>query len=333
MNSYSHQFRNSFAEIYTIIGSSETLPKNASGIRICRFCEKNENEVDFKKIAHACPELLGQNNLVIYDECDLCNERFSKYESHLSKFFLPYLSVVGVKGKKKIPSFQARKDNDDEKTRTSLKYTGDGKINLFLSSLDDYKVDVENKTMSIRFRNPAIKPIYVYKSLLKVALSFLPQIKIQKYQLLFDWLQNDDAEIVFFSTLFITKLTRKKFGKPSVQLYEANNIFTDKGFHPELTLVINFANIVAQIYLPLSASFDYPKSNGKSPTLELYPAFHYNMDSEKYENIEPDTPITVNYKFESIDLHSEENSIRDEVLNFTFESGDFNIEKNSTDFL
>lgn len=333
MKNDSHQFRNSFAEIYTIIGSSKTLPKNVPNIRTCRFCGKNENDVAFKKIAHACPELLGQNNFVIYDECDLCNEKFSKYESHLSKFFLPYLSVVGVKGKKKIPNFQARKDNDDEKTRTSVKYTDDGKINLFLSSLDDYKIDVENKTMSIRFRNPAIKPIYVYKSLLKVALSFLPQIKIQKYQLLFDWLQNDDAEIVFFPTLFITKLTRKKFGKPSVQLYETNNIFTDKGFHPELTLVVNFANIVAQIYLPLSASFDYPKSYGKSPILELYPAFHYNMDSEKYENIEPDTPITVNYRFESIDLHSEESSIRDEVLNFTFESGDFNIEKNPCDFL
>lgn len=98
-------------------------------------------------------------------------------------------------------------------------------------------------------------------------------------------------------------------------------------------MVVNFANIVAQIYLPLSASFDYPKSNGKSPALELYPAFHYNMDSEKYENVEPDTPISVNYKFESIDLHSEVNSIRDEVINFTFESGDFNIEKNSSDFL
>src|SRR5690606_9947965 len=162
----------------------------------------------FKKVAHACPELLGHNNFVIYDECDACNEKFSKYESHLSKFFLPYLSVVGVKGKKKIPNFQSRKDKEDEDTRTSLKYTEDAKINLLLSSYDDYKVDVENKTMSIRFRNPAIKPIYVYKSLLKVALSFLPQNKIQKYQLLFDWLQNENTEIVFFSPLFITKLTR-----------------------------------------------------------------------------------------------------------------------------
>ncbi|MCT3810469.1 hypothetical protein CMU40_14590 [Elizabethkingia anophelis] len=327
MDKGNHQFRDSFNKIYSLIGSAETLSHDISDTRICRFCGKNDSEVNFKKIAHACPELLGQNNLVIYDECDSCNENFSKYESHLSKFFAPYLSIIGVRGKKKIPSFQSRKDNDDENLRTSVKYTDDGKINMVLSSLDDYNIDIETKTMSIRFRHPAIKPIYVYKSLLKVALSFLPQNKIQKYQLLFDWLQSDDTEVVFFSTLFITKLTRKKFGKPSVQLYEANRIFTDKGFYPELTLVVNFANIVCQIYLPLSESFDYSKFDGKSPTLELYPAFFYNIDSEKHKNFDPKTPITVNYKFESIDLNSYENMIRDEVMNFTFESGDFNIGK------
>lgn len=45
MNSYSRQFRNSFAEIYTLIGSSKTLPNNVPDIRICRFCGKNENDV------------------------------------------------------------------------------------------------------------------------------------------------------------------------------------------------------------------------------------------------------------------------------------------------
>lgn len=327
MNNNIHQFRDSFNEVYTLIGSPKTLPNDIPEFRVCRFCGKNENEVVFIKIAHACPELLGQNNLIIYDECDLCNEKFSKYESHLSKFFLPYLSVVGVKGKRKVPDFQSRTDNRDEKTRTLVKYTKEGKVNLILNSLDDYKVDEVNKTISIRFRNPAIVPLYVYKSLLKIALSFLPQNRIQKYQVLFDWLQNSETEVDFFSTLFITKLTDKKFAKPFVELYEAENIFTDKGFYPELTLVISFANIVSQIYLPLSRSFDYPKSRGKSPTLELYPAFFYNIDSEKIKDLAPESPITVKYKFNHIDLSSEESTIRDEVIHFTFESGDFNINK------
>jgi hypothetical protein len=57
------------------------------------------------------------------------------------------------------------------------------------------------------------------------------------------------------------------------------------------------------------------------------PAFIYNIDSDKYKGSDPDIPITVNYRIESIDLHSEESSIRDELINFTFESGDFNIGK------
>lgn len=96
MDNDTHQFKNSFDEVYTLIVSSETLPNNIPDTRICRFCGKNEDDIAFKKVAHACPELLGQNNLVIYDECDSCNEKFSKYESHLSKFFLPYLSVVPI---------------------------------------------------------------------------------------------------------------------------------------------------------------------------------------------------------------------------------------------
>ncbi|UFK97744.1 hypothetical protein [Kaistella faecalis] len=120
MNNNIHQFRDSFNKVYTLIGSSEALPNNIPNIRICRFYGKNEDEVNFKTIAYACPELLGQNSLIIYDECESYNEQFSKYESHFSQFFLPYLSVVGVKGEKKVPSFQSRKDHD-ENTRTSLK--------------------------------------------------------------------------------------------------------------------------------------------------------------------------------------------------------------------
>jgi len=318
-----HKFKDSFNEIYTLIGSSETLSDSIPEARFCRFCGKNN--VTFNKIAHACPELLGQNNQIIYDECDPCNEKFSKYESHLSKFFLPYLSIVGVKGKRKIPDFQSRSYNKDEETRTVLKYTDDGKINLILSSLDDYQVDQVNKTVSIRFRNPVIVPLYIYKSLLKIALSFLPQNKICKYQLLFEWLQNTETEVNFFSTLFVTRLTDKKFSQPFVELYEAKNIFTDEGFYPELTLVIKFANIVAQIYLPLSSSFDYPRSEGKSPTLELYPAFFYNVDSKKTKDLDPDDSIKIGYKINLIDLFSDERLVRDEVIHLKFESGDFNI--------
>ncbi|MDI9312546.1 MAG: hypothetical protein QM535_20210 [Limnohabitans sp.] len=318
-----------FNKVYTLIGSTQSLISIIPEFRICRFCRRDESTVTFKKDAHACSELLGKNSSIIYDECDSCNEKFSVYESHLSKFFMPYLAVVGVRGKTKIPTFQSRTEGGDESTRTVLKFE-DGKVNLTLSSLDDYKIDKENNRMSIRFRCPPHKPLNVYKALVKIALSFLPTQKFNQYALLFDWLLKD-TPTAYFTTLFITLLTKKKFGKPYVQLFEANSIFTDQGFYPELTLVLNFGNLVAQIFLPLSEHFDYPQSNGKSPIHEVYPAFIYNQDMKQYQGLSGDTPIKMKYKFSTIDLTSEVNCTRDEVLNFTFESGDFGIENNSED--
>lgn len=41
-NNNIHQLRNSFNEVYTLIGSSETLPNSIPDIRICRFVEKTK---------------------------------------------------------------------------------------------------------------------------------------------------------------------------------------------------------------------------------------------------------------------------------------------------
>lgn len=324
MNNKPNQAKNLFDDIYALIGSAETLSNSVPELKTCRFCGKRNGQTTFNKIAHACPELLGQNDFIIYDECDSCNEKFSKYESHLSKFFMPYLSIIGVKGKRKIPEFHSRTEKGNDFTRTVLKYNKEGKIDLVLGSSNDYEIDEINKRMSVKFRTPPIIPIYIYKALVKIALSYLPKQKTQQYRLLFDWLLDNDSTADYFPILFITKLTRKKFSQPFVQLFEARNIFTDKGFYPELTLVINFGNIAAQIFLPLSEYFDYPKSNGKSPTLELYPAFIYNVDMKKYRGVDDKTPITVKYKFDTIDLNCEKSIVRDEVMNFTFDRVDFN---------
>lgn len=109
----SHQIKGDgmhFWKIYEIAGSTSQLNNRPGAERICRFCQKHEGAVSFKMKAHAFPELLGENDYLIEDECDICNSMFSAFESHLSKFFLPYLSAVQVKGKAAYrPSIQGPK--------------------------------------------------------------------------------------------------------------------------------------------------------------------------------------------------------------------------------
>ncbi|RZJ64885.1 MAG: hypothetical protein EOO45_17670 [Flavobacterium sp.] len=111
-----------FLEQYGLLVSTDSYVPPAPLIKICRFCRQDESSTTFTNIPHAIPELLGANEFITADECDKCNKHFSKYESHLSKFFLPYLAMVGVKGRKGTPAFHSRTENQDGNTRTIVKF-------------------------------------------------------------------------------------------------------------------------------------------------------------------------------------------------------------------
>ncbi len=309
-----------FWKIYSLVGSSRQLMVDKNVTKVCRFCTKKEPAVSFKMEAHALPELLGGNDWISDEECDTCNNFFSGFESHLSKFFLPYLSLVQVKGKKKIPEFQSRTENNNEITRTSLKSDASGKFQLIVGQNDDLVIDHKKKQVSMRFRLPPHKPFYVYKSLVKIGLSILQPELVGKYRTVFEWLMGNDVKTAYFPMVFITKVIRHKFARPFAELYEANRVFKERGFYPELTLVINFGNLVAQIFMPLSSQFDYERSDQKSPQLEIYPAcILYNFEKERYKDSKPTDLITVDYKFDSFDLSSNESCIRDETIGLSFQ--------------
>jgi hypothetical protein len=85
--------------------------------RVCRFCNKKEPEVSFKKEAHMVPELMGNRNLVSDYECDKCNDLFSIYEDALAKFLGIARTLSSSKGKEGIPTFK----NPDKKIRGKKK--------------------------------------------------------------------------------------------------------------------------------------------------------------------------------------------------------------------
>ncbi|WP_072011017.1 HNH endonuclease [Aureispira sp. CCB-QB1] len=71
----------------------------------CRFCGIEESVVSFSIGAHVLPKLLGENNFTSNFECDDCNSKFSKYESHLTTLFLSSLSIMHIRKKRKVPIF------------------------------------------------------------------------------------------------------------------------------------------------------------------------------------------------------------------------------------
>lgn len=68
--------------------------------RKCRFCGLDHLSTEFKQTAHAISEGLGNKKVFIYEECDRCNEKFSReLEPDLINYFSIFRTFFDVKGK------------------------------------------------------------------------------------------------------------------------------------------------------------------------------------------------------------------------------------------
>ena len=89
---------------YIHYGYDLTSPKQFGEVtkskRVCRFCGKSIPEVSFRKKAHAISENIGNKYFINYEECDACNDFFSRIEEDFYKINALSLSYLGVKGKK-----------------------------------------------------------------------------------------------------------------------------------------------------------------------------------------------------------------------------------------
>lgn len=63
-------FNANYNAVYTYLQSQgRTQPIIDSSEKVCRFCGKRFPEVKFKQKAHAIPELIGNKEFVLYNEC------------------------------------------------------------------------------------------------------------------------------------------------------------------------------------------------------------------------------------------------------------------------
>jgi hypothetical protein len=307
-----------FWEKYDLVNSSDSYSPKKIKSKVCRYCSRTEKETTFNQDTHLLPELIGENNILTFDECDLCNKLFSEYESSFSIFIRPYITLLGVKGKKKIPAFQSRTVVRDEKTRTTLKHIKGNQKELHIQNLEDYSINPNTKTFDIIFRKPPFTPIKVYKSLLKIGLSLLPTEFDKFNKNSFAWLTDRQDDLNFIPQAFITTLKRTQFKKPTAYLYRAKKIFTDSEEFPEHILIICFANQIIQIFLPFSKELNKVTHVKRQLILNLFPAFVFDkikssqtVEIKTYDlgittSVSDNHQITFGYQVAEIDIPSKE---------------------------
>lgn len=287
-----------FKEYSCIISTKSLNNEKQKLVRSCRFCGLSEPDATFNNTSHIIPEVLGSNKTYTYQECDKCNTRFSKYEKDLGHLFSPYLALIGVRGKSKVKAFQSRTDNYDKSSLTTIKVDATGTRYMNVGNENDIELDRVNNKGYINCRIPRHKPIYVYISLLKIALSMLPSTLLNDYKHVFEYI-NGNLKILLSPVAFMTVLTEKMFKEPYAEIYELNDLHN--GISAKHTLVLRFANIIVQIFLPFPKDMENIIGHSGTVNAFLYPSFLLNNNFKEIDTFED-----INYSYKKIDLSSSE---------------------------
>lgn len=266
----------SFFDFYELYKSSDDINGkfiNNPNDKTCRFCQKSYPDVSFDNIPHIVPELFGKNNVTSNFECDSCNKDFQKYESDTSTMILHYLALLSMRTKNGIPVFQSKKDIDT--FSTTLKTIGNNRNLNFGTNLDDFKFNEEEKTLTVKFRTRNFRPFSVYKVFLKIAISLLNEDDLKANQHFLDFLHSEEPINNGMQrwTVHRYMFKAKYFLSPYANLYKAKNTLIGNVAFPEYVLLINFANVVFQFFLPISYKNATEHKKEHELRLELFPAF------------------------------------------------------------
>lgn len=156
--------------------------------RICRYCNKGEGEVTFKNIAHSIPNLIGNNNLFSYDECDVCNSKFSKLETSLGDYTHLERTMSQTLGKNGVPKYKRNGDICISKSNNDFM-----KIYSRIDS-KSLEIDEENKKLIVNSKTSYF-PRDVFKILTKMALAVLPISEFEFFKDTASWILGEKPDI------------------------------------------------------------------------------------------------------------------------------------------
>ncbi|MGF9975491.1 HNH endonuclease [Viridibacillus arvi] len=217
--------------------------------RKCRFCGKEKGETTFKKIAHAIPELVGNKILISFEECDDCNQIFSKLENELANYLSFERSTIGIRGKTGIPIYKNKKglriehDKENKNKFTIQDWDNSGNV---IEDITDSSITIKGE------RNPYI-PIAVYKCFVKMALSIMPNCYLPYFWETFDWIREENHSLTENMPL---KMFEQFIPGPKpfidIEMILAIRKCTSKEKSPFGIFLICIGNICYQVYLPFA---------------------------------------------------------------------------------
>lgn len=216
--------------------------------QVCRFCDRSPPEVTFRTEAHAIPELLGNRQLVVTDECDACNALFAKsIEDHLGKFTKPYRVMGQVRGKSGVPSYKSPKrlSRVDFHPTTGL---------VIQQHAEDSLIEVKEEENRVRMSFVVERhvPSAVYKALVKIALSVMPSSDLKNFAHAKRWIRHEDHTkplLTPLKLLFYFVPGPKPHAGTSIMVLRKKSSSAVEQL-PHYLLLLAFGNLQYQIMVP-----------------------------------------------------------------------------------
>ena len=230
---------------YSIIGDFNLIEKQTLGIknRYCRFCGKSYPSINFNDVAHAIPESLGNKFIISNYECDSCNHYFGEHlEDHLNKYMLPYRIASQIFGKKNKIGYQT-----DETNRMTVT---PGNWKVYLDENDITFKRMDEHTIDFNFIRQTYKPILVYKALVKIGLTLVPESELINLEKTIFWLKlekpaPEDGMGKYVITRFFSGLNIFSFTQ--IKLFKRKNDILEV---PMYQMFIAIRNYYFQIVIP-----------------------------------------------------------------------------------
>jgi hypothetical protein len=197
-----HEALESYSKIYELEhvafcpaeSMKRTLKRPAE--RVCRFCGLRKPETKFSSIPHVIPELLGNKYLISDFECDACNAHFSKLENDLANYLGATRAFNRVPAKAKVPTFTSL--GGQVVVKQEAFYGVENSTKIVRSSADDdsFTFNLETGDCEIKYLKQPYTPLKVYKALLKIAMSVMPEPHMGDYAHLLHLLLVDEHNIL-----------------------------------------------------------------------------------------------------------------------------------------
>ncbi|MDR3340362.1 MAG: HNH endonuclease [Candidatus Symbiothrix sp.] len=187
------QQQNLFSEIFVNYEINAYSPKkkfiygnNDKAKRICKYCGKTiKTGATFNEVAHAIPESLGNKTIISADECDSCNDKFSKtIDLDIFEYLKLFRVLYGKKGKKGVPKLKFKNGTEISHNGTNaiiIQRTNDTANNINFSN-ENFKIPLEF-SKDINFMN-------IYRALVKYVMAVIPNKEIPNFSRTIEWIMD-----------------------------------------------------------------------------------------------------------------------------------------------